>query len=149
MVDKKVRPVPSYMPDPAGQVFLPVIIPLLPSLPLDPPPLAEFKPTERLTEDRLSKILLSIPKGFLRPREVDLLVYILRTRERALAFEDSERGTFSDKYFPDYEILVIEHVPWVQAPIRVLKAIEGTVRQMLNEQKAAGKYEYSTASYRS
>ena len=36
-VNRKVRPVPIYMPDLAGQVFLPVIIPSLPSLPLDPP----------------------------------------------------------------------------------------------------------------
>ena len=148
-VDRKVRPVPSYMPDPAGQVFLPVIIPSLPSLPLDPPRLANFKPTKRLTRERLEKILMSVPQDFLRPREIDLLVFVLQSRELALAFEDSERGTFSDKYFPDYEIPVIEHVPWVQAPIRVPKAIEDTVRQMLQEQKAAGKYEYSTASYRS
>jgi len=148
-VDKKVRPVPSYMPDPSGQVFLPVIIPLLPPLPLDPPHLASFLPTKRLTKDRLSKILSSVPKDFLQSHEIDLLVFVLRERELALAFEDSERGTFTDKYFPDYEIPVIEHIPWVQAPIRVPKAIEETVRQMLLEQKAAGKFEYSMASYRS
>ena len=66
-----------------------------------------------------------------------------------MAFEDSEQGTFSDSYFPDYEIPVIEHVPWVQAPIRIPKSIEDNVRQMLLEQKATGKYEYSSASYRS
>ena len=148
-VDKKVRPVPSYMPDPAGQTFLPVLIPPLPILPLDPPFLAQFRYTKRLTEERLQKILSTVPKDFLWPREIDLLVYVLQERELALAFEDSEHGTFSDKYFPDYEIPVIEHIPWVQAPIRVPKAIEDTVRQMLQEQKAAGKYEYSTASYRS
>ena len=116
-IDKKVWPVPSYMPDPAGQVFLPVVIPPLPSLPLDPPQLAKFLPTKRLTEDHLTKILSSIPKDFLCPREIDLLVYVLHTRELALAFEDSECGTFSDKYFPDYEIPVIEHVPliWVES----------------------------------
>jgi len=65
-----------------------------------------------------------------------------------LAFEDLEQGTFSDEFFPDYEIPVIEHVPWVQSPIRIPKSIEDTVRQMLLEQKEAGKYEYSTASYR-
>jgi hypothetical protein len=148
-VDKKVRPVPSYMPDPAGQVFRPVSIPSLPSLPLDPPSLQDFIPSRRLSLDRLQKILTSVPKGFLKPREIDLLVFVLQTRQQALAFEDSERGTFSDKYFPDYEIPVIEHTPWVQAPIRIPKSIEDTVRQMLLEQKAAGKYEYSTASYRS
>ena len=64
-----------------------------------------------------------------------------------MAFKDSEQGTFSDKYFLDYEIPVIEHVPWVQAPIRIPKSIEDTVRQMLLDQKAARKYEYLTASY--
>jgi len=44
---------------------------------------------------------------------------------------------------------VIEHIPWVQSPIRIPKSIEDTVHQMLLDQKAAGKYEYSTASYRS
>ena len=78
-VDKKVRPVPSYMPDPAGQVFLPVIIPLLPSLPLDPPQLANYKPTKHLTCERLDKILTSIPQGFLKPNEIDLLVFVLRS----------------------------------------------------------------------
>jgi len=137
------------MPDPAGQVFLPVIIPPLPSLPLDPPQLVNFQPMKCLTCEQLDKILTSVPQGFLKPREIDLLVFVLCSRELALAFEDSEHGTFSNKYFPDYEILVIEHVLWVQAPIRVPKAIEDIVQQMLQEQKAAGKYEYLTASYRS
>jgi hypothetical protein len=148
-VDRKVRPVPSYMPDPAGQVFKPVVIPELEPLPLDPPFLADFEPTPRLTRDRLDFILKTVPEGFLLKREVDLFVYMLKICDKALAFVDAERGSFSRDYFPDYEIPVIEHTPWVQPPIRVPKAIESTVRQMLEDQKAAGKYEYSTASYRS
>jgi len=137
------------MPDPAGQVFRPVVIPTLPLLPIDPPVLRDFVPSTRLSLDRLEKILTSVPRGFLQPREIDLLVFVLQTRQQALAFDDSERGTFSDDYFPDYKIPVIEHVPWVQAPICIPKSIEDTVRQMLLDQKAAGKYKYSTASYRS
>ena len=137
------------MPDPAGQVFKPIDIPELPPLPLDPPFLEDFEPTMRLTQERLNFILATIPEGFLSPREIDLLVFVLRTRDLALAFTDAERGTFSRAYYPDYEIPVIEHIPWVQPPIRVPKSIEETVRKMLLDQKAAGKYEYSTASYRS
>lgn len=77
------------------------------------------------------------------------MVYILRTRERAIAFTDAERGTFSRKYFPDYEIPTIEHTPWVQPPIRIPKAIDATVRKMLQDHRDAGKYEYSAASYHS
>jgi len=67
------------MPDPAGQVFLPVIIPSLPPLPLDPPFHLDFIPTHRLMLERLEKILTSMPKGFLQPREIDLLIFVLQT----------------------------------------------------------------------
>jgi len=146
-IDKKVRPVPSYMPDPAGQVFCPIKLPILSLLPLDPLYLQDFVPTHCLSLDRLQKILTSVPKGFLKPHEIDLRVFVLQTRQQALAFKDSEQGTFSDEYFPDYEIPVIKHVPWVQAPICIPKSIEDTVCQMLLDQKAAGKYQYSMVSY--
>ena len=48
-VDRKVRPVPSYMPDPGGQIFKHVEIPELPSLPLATTALIKFTPTERIT----------------------------------------------------------------------------------------------------
>ncbi|RDB15415.1 hypothetical protein Hypma_004284, partial [Hypsizygus marmoreus] len=147
--DRKVRPVPSYMPEAATQEFKPVIIPQLPPLSLNPLPLDEFVPTRRLTRERLDMILTSVPAGFLQPREIDLLVDILKNRDQALAFDDSERGTFSPEYFPDYEIPVIEHTPWVQDPIRIPKAIEDEVRTILIAHENAGKYEPSTASYRS
>ena len=91
-------------------------------------------------------MLKTVPEGFLAPLELDLLVFILRNHERALAFVDAEQGMFSHEYFPDYEIPVIEHIPWAQPPIRIPRAIEETVHKMLEEQRAAGKYEYLTAS---
>jgi len=91
-IDKKVQPVLSYMPDPTGQVFLPVIIPPLLSLPLDPPFLQNFLPTRCLTQECLKKIIASVPKDFLWPWEIDLLVFVLRMWDQALAFEDSEWG---------------------------------------------------------
>jgi hypothetical protein len=146
-VDCKVCPVPSYMPDPMGQVFKCVEIPKLPPLPFDVTPLTEFQPTDRIMQERLDSMLKTIPKNFLLPHEIDLLVYILRNWEAAIAFTDAEQGTFSRTYFPDYEIPVIEHTPWVQLPIQILKAIEAMVRKMLEEQRATGKYKYSSASY--
>jgi len=94
-VDRKVRPVPTYMPDPTGQEFKPVEIPILPALPFNPPAYVNFEPTIRLTQERLDKILTSIPENFLSSREVDLLIHVLRSRDQALAFEDNKRGTFS------------------------------------------------------
>lgn len=121
-VHKKVRPVPTYMPDPAGQTFKPIVLSKLPPLPLDPPSRVDFVPTSRLSQDRLDLILSSISAGFLLPREIDLFVFILWARQSAIAFTDSERGTFSPEYYPDYEIPVIEHIPWVQDPIRIPQA---------------------------
>lgn len=126
-VDRKVRLVPSYMPNPEGQVFRPVVIGDLPPLPFNPPPLSDFVPSSKLSRERLEGILSRVPEGFLKPRELDLLVFVLKSREDGLAFEDSERRTFSSKYFDDYEIPVIEHTPWVQQPIRIPKAIEDQV----------------------
>lgn len=56
---------------------------------------------------------------------------------------------FSQEYYPDYKIPVIEHTPWFLPPMRVPKVIKADVRQILEEQKAAGKYEVLAASYRS
>lgn len=78
-VDRKVRPVPSYMPNPDGQVFKPIIIEKPPPLPFNPPPLADFKVSElgQLTRERLDHILAGVRENFLLPREIDLLVYVL------------------------------------------------------------------------
>ena len=148
-VDRKVRPVPTYMPNPSAQKFKPVTIPVPDHLPHNPPPRSEFVPTERLTQARLDIILSTVPEGFLSSGELDLLVSVLVRRQDALAFDDGERGIFSREFYPDYEIPIIEHTPWVQEPIRIPKAIESDVRQLLQDQRRAGKYEDSCASYRS
>lgn len=148
-VDRKVRPVPTYMPNPSAQKFKPIPAPEPAPLSHHPRPLSEFVETGRLTRERLDKILTSVPEGFLTGQEIDLLVSVLQTRQNALAWTDDERGTFSREYFPDYEIPIIEHTPWVREPIRIPKAIEKDVTELLQKQMRAGKYEYSSASYRS
>ncbi|KAI9063702.1 hypothetical protein FKP32DRAFT_1549662, partial [Trametes sanguinea] len=148
-VARKVRPVPTNMPDLSAQTFKPLILDPPPPLPTYPPTLDEFSPTERLSRERLDTILSSIPDDFLRPAEIELLAYVVSERRAAIAFTDNERGIFSREYFPDYVIPVIEHVPWVRPPIPIPKAIEGEVRKLLVDQSLAGKYEDSCASYRS
>lgn len=148
-VSHKVRPVPTYMPNPAAVVFKPIVIGDLEPLTTSPRPLSDFIPTERLSHERLTKILSTIPAGFLRSVEIDLLVDILVRRERAIAFCDNERGVLSRAHFPDYEIPVIEHTPWAIKPLRFPAAIADDVRKLLNEQILAGKYECACSSYRS
>ncbi|KZT05480.1 uncharacterized protein LAESUDRAFT_609460, partial [Laetiporus sulphureus 93-53] len=142
-VHRKVRPVPTYMPNPAAQVFSPIIIPKLDPLPTHPPPRIAFIPTNRLMQERLDAILHMIPANFLWSEEIDLLIHVLDINQQAVAWTDAERGTFSRKYFPDYEIPVIKHTPWVNKPIPIPRAIEEKVRAVLRSQEAAGKYEHS------
>lgn len=102
-VDRKVRPVPSYMPNPSAQVFKPIVIDDPTPLPHHPPFRSSFKPSERLTQERLDKILLTVPPDFLSSQEIDLLVYVLDVSQNAIAFNDGERGVFSctRRRFPD------------------------------------------------
>lgn len=148
-VSRKVRPVPTYMPNPAAVVFKPIEVGILEPLTLFPRALSEFVPTERLSHERLTKILSTVPDGFLRPAEIDLLVDVLVRREKAIAFCDNERGVLSRVHFPDYEIPVIEHTPWAINPLRFPAAIADDVRRLLREQILANKYEYACSSYRS
>ncbi|KAI0323386.1 hypothetical protein GY45DRAFT_1264642, partial [Cubamyces sp. BRFM 1775] len=148
-VARKVRPVPTNMPDLSAQVFKPIPLPTPPLLPTRPPPRSELRFSVRLSRERLDLILSTVPEGFLSEDELDLLAYVLIERQAAIAFNNSERGTFNREYFPDYVIPVIEHTPWVRPPIPIPKAIVGKVRDLLREQTLAGKYEQSCAAYRS
>ena len=112
-VEQKVQPVPSYMLDSEGQVFWLIVLLEQKPLPLNPPPLQDFKFTKKLTRERVREVLGRILEGFLTEQERDLLVYVVATQEEALAFKDVERGTFSPKYFNNYKIPVIEHILWV------------------------------------
>jgi len=53
------------MPDPTGQKFKPVEIPVLPALPFNPLAYENFEPMICLTLEQLDKILTSIPENFL------------------------------------------------------------------------------------
>ncbi|KAI0040408.1 hypothetical protein FA95DRAFT_1479061, partial [Auriscalpium vulgare] len=140
-VDRKVRPVPTYMPNPSAQQFKPIPLPTLEPLPTRPPPLSSFVPTERMTQERFDLLLATIEPDFLSEDEVALLGVVVARREHAFAFEYAEKGIFKQEYYPDYEIPTIEHVPWQRAPIRVPKALEEVVRQEIREQEASGRFE--------
>ncbi|KAJ3504975.1 hypothetical protein NMY22_g17741 [Coprinellus aureogranulatus] len=148
-VDRKVRPVPTYMPNPIAQQYKPIPEPVLTPLPIHPPPRSLHTPTERMTKERYDQLLATIPDGFLSEQEIDLLAYVVARREEAFAWTFREKGTFKRKYYPDYEIAVIEHTPWVQPPIRVPLSLQAAVRKEIEEQEAAGRFEPTVASYRS
>ncbi|KAJ3749852.1 hypothetical protein DFH05DRAFT_1366104, partial [Lentinula detonsa] len=111
-VDRKVRPVPTYFPDPVAQQFkeIPAAVPL--ELPTHPTDYHNLDFSGRVTLERLENMFNKIPEGVLLTEEVNLIAFIIVNRGMAFAWNYSEKGYFSRDYYPDYEIPVIEHIPW-------------------------------------
>jgi hypothetical protein len=116
-VNRKIRPVPATFPEDAYVVRQFPEDPLLslPSLSTHPP---EFTPTPKITRERLD-ILKINSDDFLWPEEEKLLTMAFTNNEKALAFDESERGTLRSDYFTDYIIPVVEHVPWANRQIPI------------------------------
>ncbi len=91
----------------------------------------------------------SVLPGILRTKELDLLAYVVVKREMAFAWEQSEQGSFSCEYSPDYKIPTIEHIPWQTKPIRISDSLVDDVREEIRKGEAAGRFEPTTSSYRS
>ena len=150
-VAKKKLPVPVSIPDivPQRTNYGKIEIPTRKPLPTHPPSIDNFPYSDRLTKERINKIISNVPQNFLHKEELDLLLHVLHRNELAIAFEDSERSTFKRKYFPDYIMETVPHVPWQLPPIRVPKAVEEPMTELLRNQEAAGNLEPSRGSYRS
>ena len=94
-------------------------------------------------------IIGNIPNGFLRKAELELILDVIFEFENAFAFMHSERGTFNTKYYPEYTMRTVLHVPWQIKPIHLPKSREVEIMEMLEDQRQAGKYELSSLSYQS
>ena len=146
-VDVRVKPVPGVFPQEATVYRRFPNDPLanLPLLPKNPP---EFIPSEKITQERMDAINVNA-KGFLWPEEEKLFKHIMLLNEDALAFVQTDRGTFKESYFTDYIIPTVPHVPWSFKNIPIPPGIRNNVIELLKEKIAAGVYEPSQSSYRS
>jgi len=110
IVDKKVRPVPTTLPEEFRTVCR---IPEDPLLTLPPllTYLPNFTPGKRLMQERLDELNLN-SDSFLWPEELKLVTHVLKVNKLALAWTEAEKGCFKDEYFDPVKIPVIEHVPW-------------------------------------
>ena len=86
-------------------------------------------PTERLTMERIKEININ-PDGFLWPEEEKLFLHILRLNEKALAFEEKDRGTLRQDYFSDYIMPTVDHTPWEFKNIPIPPGIRDFWHQM-------------------
>src|SRR5258708_22185598 len=146
-VAKKVLPVATHNPDASVPIYKSIDIGESNMLPMNPPSFESLEYTRRLTKERMAKIISCIPRDFLMKAELDLLVHVLKEREDIIAFTDAEHGTFNRKYYPDYVMKTIPHMPWQIKPLRLLLARTEEIMTMLKEQTLAGKYESSQSSY--
>ena len=76
---------------------------------LHPPPIGPFG--QRLTKDRWEALRLK-ERGFLWDEEIKLAFQVLMKNERALAWDDLEKGGFREDYFEPVVVPTIKHEPW-------------------------------------
>ena len=146
-VDRKVRPVPGVTPEDTKVTRRFPENPLknLPTLPVNPPP---FKPTLKITKERMESLGIDENEGLL-PEERKLLRHIIALNERSIAFDENERGTFRQDYFSDYKIPYLEHEPWMDKNIPIPPGYRDEILNLLREKIDAGVYEPTQSSYRS
>ena len=87
--------------------------------------------------------------GFLWPEEVKLVHYLIREHEYAFAWNENEKGKFSDEYFDPVVIPTVEHVPWVLRNIPIPPGIYDQVIEVIKHKIRTGIFESSNSSYRS
>lgn len=148
-VDQRKLPVAVSMPSRKREPYKPLPIPLIPKLPHHPPKWTDEPYTPRLSEEQMKFILAGIQPGFLSEDKISLLIWVLRKNEKAIAFDDSERGCFKEEYFPDYIIETVPHTPWLIRPIRVPESVKEEMNDMLRDQKENGNLKTCESSYRS
>ena len=148
-VAKKILPVNTYDPKSIVPEYKRIELGEVTPLTISPTKLENVAYTTRLTKERIETMIGNIPNGFLSKTELELFVDIVLRHEKAFAFNDEERGTFSSEYFPDYIIRTVAHEPWQVKPIRLPHSRREILMEMLDEQMKAGKYELSSSSYRS
>jgi hypothetical protein len=146
-VHKRVKPVPATFPQDASVTRRIPEDPLLslPELTKTPP---EFVPTERLTVEKLESMKLNEDK-FMLPEEEKLFQQVLRLNDKSLAFENSQRGNFSDKYFSPYIIPTVPHIPWAIKNAPIPAGIRDQVIEMLKDKIDTGVMELCQSAYRS
>ena len=146
-VDQKVRPIPTKIPEhmKVRRRFPEDPLHNLPILPHHPP---LFHPTTRVTEERMESLGID-NNPELWPEEKRLLQHILVLNERSIAFDEQERGTFRRDYFSDYQMPVIDHLPWQDKNMPIPQGYREEIIRLLKEKIKAGVYEEAQSSYRS
>lgn len=99
----------------------------------------------RWTEDRLSKV----ESGILNPAERDLLLSILKRRDKAFAWHDKERGFIDPRRFPPIRLSTCPHRVWSHAEPQFSSADIKEVIELLRNKLESKMLEPSRSCYSS
>ncbi|KDR65752.1 hypothetical protein GALMADRAFT_20266, partial [Galerina marginata CBS 339.88] len=111
---------------------------------LNPNP-TDFVPTGRYTETR-QKVFDKVHEGdFLLPEERKLVHNVMMNQNEAFAWEDSERGTFREDFFPPVVIPTVEHTPWVYKNIPIPPGLYDEVCRIIKSKRDSGVYQASNS----
>lgn len=91
--------------------------------------------------------MLVNPNNFLWPEKEKLVHHIISIHGNAFAWDKSEKGKFSDKYFNPVVIPTIKHIPWVLCNIPISFGIFNQIVEVIKNKIALGIYELSNSSY--
>jgi hypothetical protein len=146
-VDKRVKPVSGTFPQDAlvRRTFPHDPLEGLPILSRTPP---KFSPTAHITEERLSMLNINGDK-FLWPEEEKLFIQVMVLNEKALAYEETDRGTLREDYFSPYIMATVPHTAWEERNIPIPPGIKDKVIELLKHKMDAGVYEHCQSAYRS
>jgi len=121
------------------------------SNPLLSPPLIQkhppdLVPSEKFTKEWMEKMNIN-PSGFLWLEEHKLVLFLIKEKEAAIAWDPSEWGNFRRDYFDPIVIPTVEHIPWVKQNISIPPGIYNEVIKIIKEKSKIGVYESSNSSY--
>ncbi|KAF7364551.1 Integrase catalytic domain-containing protein [Mycena venus] len=122
--------------------------PLAGLVPLDPHP-PKFVPVGRYTQERKEAVDKMHNDGFLNETETDLMHHMLSIHEKTVAWNDAERGTFKEEFFPPIRLPVKpDHKVWVERNIPIPPGQLEEVCKVLRKSIDANIYEPSNGPYR-
>ncbi|KAJ2934660.1 hypothetical protein H1R20_g2455, partial [Candolleomyces eurysporus] len=117
----------------------------LPELPTNPP---EFKPGERYTRERAEKMKIN-EDGLLTEEEVKLVHAFFNLSQYAFAWDESEKGIFSEDYLPPVKIATLPHAVWILKNIPIPPGLFPKIVKIIKAKMDSGVIEPSNAAYRS
>ncbi|KDR65141.1 hypothetical protein GALMADRAFT_82220, partial [Galerina marginata CBS 339.88] len=70
---------------------------------------------------------------------------VMMNQNEAFAWEDSERGTFREDFFPPVVIPTVEHTPWVYKNIPIPPGLYDEVCRIIKSKRDSGVYQASNS----